>query len=98
MMTAKSYLHVLAVVPAVVALIADTAEASRTLRTQVPLTYIGSDPANDGRPGELSALPACEENDARNSRVLLTVLHDASEHRDGARFYAGRFVFRQAKG
>ena len=33
------------------------------------------------------------ETDARKGRVLLTVLHDASGRLDGARFYAGRFIF-----
>ena len=34
------------------------------------------------------------EIDARKGRVLLTVLHDANGELDGARFYAGRFVFK----
>ena len=44
---------------------------------------------------ELTAIPNGTEIDARKGRVLLTVLHDASGALDGARFYAGRFIFRQ---
>ncbi|HYI17079.1 MAG TPA: PKD domain-containing protein [Solirubrobacteraceae bacterium] len=46
---------------------------------------------------ELTAIPNGTEIDARKGRVLLTVLHDASGALDGARFYAGRFRFRQGK-
>ena len=46
---------------------------------------------------ELTAIPNGTEIDARKGRVLLTVLHDASGALDGARFYAGRFLFRQGK-
>ena len=38
------------------------------------------------------------ETDARQGRVLLTVLHDASGRPDGARFYAGRYIFKQGNG
>jgi hypothetical protein len=34
------------------------------------------------------------ETDARQGRVLLTVLHDASGRLDGATFYAGRYIFK----
>jgi hypothetical protein len=47
---------------------------------------------------ELTAIPNGTEIDARKGRVLLTVLHDASGRLDAARFYAGRFIFRQGKG
>lgn len=47
---------------------------------------------------DLAALPNGTEIDARKGRVLLTVLHDASGRLDGARFYAGRFFFKQGKG
>jgi hypothetical protein len=47
---------------------------------------------------ELTAIPNGTEIDARKGRVLITVLHDASGRLDGARFYAGRFIFRQGKG
>ncbi|HZB75488.1 MAG TPA: PKD domain-containing protein [Solirubrobacteraceae bacterium] len=47
---------------------------------------------------ELTAIPNGTEIDARKGRVLLTVLHDASGALDGARFYAGRFIFRQGAG
>ena len=50
-------------------------------------------PAHD----ELTAIPNGTEIDARKGRVLLTVLHDASGALDGARFYAGRFLFREGK-
>ena len=33
------------------------------------------------------------ETDARQGRVLLTVLHDASGQLEVARFYAGRYIF-----
>jgi len=46
----------------------------------------------------LTAIPNGTEIDARKGRILLTVLHDASGRLDRARFYAGRFVFRQGKG
>jgi len=47
---------------------------------------------------DLTAIPNGTEIDARKGRLLLTVLHDASGQLDGARFYAGRFIFRQGKG
>ena len=47
---------------------------------------------------ELTAIPNGTEIDARKGRLLITVLHDASGQLDGARFYAGRFIFRQGKG
>jgi uncharacterized delta-60 repeat protein len=47
---------------------------------------------------ELTAIPNGTEIDARRGRVLLTVLHDASGRLDGARFYAGRFIFNQGRG
>ena len=47
---------------------------------------------------DLTAIPNGTEIDARNGRVLLTVLHDASGALDGARFYAGRFIFKQGGG
>ncbi len=47
---------------------------------------------------ELTAFPNGTEIDARKGRVLITVLHDASGQLDGARFYAGRFIFRQGNG
>jgi hypothetical protein len=47
---------------------------------------------------KLTAIPNGTEIDARRGRLLLTVLHDASGRLDGARFYAGRFIFRQGKG
>lgn len=40
---------------------------------------------------------AASTADARKGRVLITVLHDASGQTDGARYYAGRFMFRQGK-
>jgi hypothetical protein len=46
----------------------------------------------------LTAIPNGTEIDTRRGRLLLTVLHDASGQLDGAKFYAGRFVFRQGKG
>jgi uncharacterized delta-60 repeat protein len=46
----------------------------------------------------LTAIPNGTEIDTRKGRVLLTVLHDASGRLDSARFHAGRFIFRQAKG
>jgi uncharacterized delta-60 repeat protein len=46
----------------------------------------------------LTAIPNGTEIDARKGKVLLTVLHDASGRLDGARFYDGRFIFRQGKG
>ena len=47
---------------------------------------------------DLTAIPNGTEIDARKGRLLITVLHDASGQLDGARFYAGRFIFRQGKG
>ena len=47
---------------------------------------------------DTAAIPNGTEIDARKGRLLLTVLHDASGRLDGARFYAGRFFFRQGKG
>ena len=38
------------------------------------------------------------ETDARQGRLLLTVLHDASGEPDGAGFYAGRYIFKQGNG
>jgi uncharacterized delta-60 repeat protein len=46
----------------------------------------------------LTAIPNGTEIDARHGRVLITVLHDASGALDGARFYKGKFIFRQGKG
>ena len=47
---------------------------------------------------ELTAIPNGTEIDARKGRLLITVLHDASGQLDGARFYGGRFIFRQGRG
>jgi uncharacterized delta-60 repeat protein len=47
---------------------------------------------------ELTAIPNGTEIDARRGRVLLTVLRNANGDLDAARFYAGRFIFRQGKG
>ena len=47
---------------------------------------------------DLTAIPNGTEIDARKGKVLLTVLHDASGRLDGARFYDGRFIFKQGKG
>ena len=47
---------------------------------------------------DLTAIPNGTEIDARRGRLLITVLHDASGQLDGARFHAGRFIFRQGKG
>jgi hypothetical protein len=47
---------------------------------------------------ELTAIPNGTEIDARRGRVLLTVLRNANGDLDGARFYAGRFIFNQRKG
>jgi uncharacterized delta-60 repeat protein len=48
--------------------------------------------------GDLTAIPNGTEIDARKGRVLITVLHDASGLLDGARFFAGRFIFSQGEG
>ncbi len=47
---------------------------------------------------ELTAIPNGTEIDVRKGRILLTVLHDATGRLDGARFFAGRFIFRQGGG
>jgi hypothetical protein len=47
---------------------------------------------------DLTAIPNGTDIDVRKGRVLLTVLHDASGRLDGAKFYAGRFIFNQGKG
>jgi uncharacterized delta-60 repeat protein len=47
---------------------------------------------------DLTAIPNGTEIDSRKGKVLLTVLHDASGRLDGARFYDGRFIFKQGKG
>jgi uncharacterized delta-60 repeat protein len=47
---------------------------------------------------ELTAIPNGTEIGARRGQVLITVVRDASGRLDSARFYGGRFVFRQAKG
>ncbi len=47
---------------------------------------------------ELTAIPNGTEIDVRKGRLLITVLHDASGQLDGARFYGGRFSFRQGGG
>ena len=46
----------------------------------------------------LIAIPNGTEIDARRGRVLLTVVRNNRGKLDSAEFYAGRFVFRQAKG
>ena len=46
----------------------------------------------------LTAIPNGTEIDARRGRVLLTVVRNNRGKLDSAEFYAGRFVFRQAKG
>ena len=46
----------------------------------------------------LAAIPNGTEIDARKGRVLITVEHDKSGRLDAAYFYAGRFIFNQAKG
>jgi uncharacterized delta-60 repeat protein len=47
---------------------------------------------------ELTAIPNGTEIDARKGRLFLSVLHDASGRLDGAKFFSGRFFFRQSDG
>jgi hypothetical protein len=47
---------------------------------------------------ELAAIPNGTEIDVSKGRVLLTVVRNAAGKLDSARFYGGRFIFRQAKG
>jgi uncharacterized delta-60 repeat protein len=47
---------------------------------------------------ELTAIPNGTEIDARKGRLFLSVLHDASGRLDGAKFFSGRFFFRQGDG
>ena len=87
-MTAKTYLSALTAGAAAIALIAGPADAAES----TPL----SDAADTLV--ELTDLSTGEVAAARKGRVLLTVLHDASGQLDGARFYAGRFIFNQGTG
>ncbi len=94
-----NHFHALAVATAAaLALIAGTAEAARIPTVQTAIRHSAPDPGTAGKPIALTAIPNGEEIDARKGRVLLTVLRDSRGRLDGARFYAGRFIFSQAKG
>jgi uncharacterized delta-60 repeat protein len=69
---------------------------ARTLRGKVRYRLPGK--KKFVRLNGLTAIPNGTEIDATRGRVLLTVVRNAKGKLDSAQFYAGRFVFRQAKG